>query len=65
MKSGKSCSFDEINRDLFKQIYHEIVIPLIHIIKIIKLSSASDIFPSEFKLTKIIPLFKSGDAQTL
>ncbi|KAJ8032598.1 RNA-directed DNA polymerase from mobile element jockey [Holothuria leucospilota] len=62
MKKGKSCGFDEINCDLLKQNFHVIVTPLIHIIN---LSFASGIFPSELKIAKSIPLFKSGDAQTL
>ena len=62
MKKGKSSGFDEINCDLLKQICHVIVTPLVHIIN---LSFASGIFPSELKIAKIIPLFKSGDAQVL
>ena len=53
LKSSHSYGHDEISTVLMKQIIHEIVTPLAHICNI---SISTGVFPSSFKLAKVIPI---------
>ena len=53
-----SCGFDNICVKLLKQIILQIVN---HLSKIINKSLCEGIFPNLLKITRIIPVFKSGD----
>lgn len=53
-----SPGWDEIKGDIVSSVSDCIVSPLVHVIN---LSISNGIFPSELKIAKIIPLFKSGD----
>ena len=59
-KDGKSPGYDGITNTVLKHISDAIAFPLSHIIN---RSFLSGVFPSEFKLAKVIPIFKSGDNQ--
>ena len=58
LKSSKSCGYDELNVFTLKQIIHYLASPLAHIFN---LSLSSGIFPSAFKIAKVIPVFKKDD----
>ena len=58
LKNGKSPGYDNITNDILKHVADIISIPLTHIIN---LSFSSGVFPSEMKIAKVIPIFKSGD----
>jgi hypothetical protein len=57
----KQCSpgYDGVSPTVVKSSLPQFVIPLTHVIN---LSLAQGIFPSELKLAKVIPVFKSGDS---
>ena len=58
LKLNKACGFDDINPNLVKSSYGELMSPLFHICKI---SLEKSIFPDKMKIAKIVPLFKSGE----
>jgi len=62
LKPKTSCGADGISSKLMIQTIDTIVNPLTHIIN---LSLESGIFPSNLKLAKVIPIFKSGDNLSL
>jgi hypothetical protein len=64
MKSLKesSAGYDDICPKVVKKVYKSILNPLTHLLN---LSISSGIFPNVLKIAKIIPLFKSGDSQSL
>ena len=53
-----SHGFDNISQKLVKEIKHGILKPLVHIIN---QSLSTGIVPTQMKLAKIVPIFKSGD----
>ncbi|KAJ8025074.1 hypothetical protein HOLleu_35175 [Holothuria leucospilota] len=58
LKNGKSPGFDYISNDILKHVVDIILYPLTHIIN---LSFSNGVFPSELKIAKIVPIFKSSD----
>ena len=58
LKEGSS-GWDGISCKVVKSTYKDIMTPLLHIFN---LSLTKGIFPSELKIAKVIPLFKSGDS---
>ena len=58
LKSGTAVGYDNVSVDLVKQCAQLISSPLTHIINI---SIVSGIVPDEPKISRVIPLFKSGD----
>ena len=58
LKPSNSCGQDGISSNLLKVIIPNIVKPLVHIFN---RSLATGIVPSQFKVAKVIPIFKSGD----
>ena len=61
-KNSKSVGLDDISSFLLKQIIGNIITPLTHLIN---LSFRSGHFPDCFKISKLIPLFKSGCKNTI
>ena len=62
LKKNKACGFDEINSNVIKSSYNELLVPLFHICKI---SLKTGCFPEKLKIAKITPLFKSGETDLL
>jgi hypothetical protein len=58
MKPKTSCGYDGISPKFIKQISDEIVSPLSHIAN---LSLEKGLFPSDMKISKIIPIYKNND----
>ena len=58
MLSKNSTDLDGISTFLLKQIAYEISVPLAHVFD---LSLTQGIFPSQLKITRIVPIYKSGD----
>ena len=58
LKKNKASGFDEINGNVIKSSYDELLSPLFHICQI---SLKTGCFPDKMKIAKIIPLFKSGE----
>ena len=59
LESKKSCDFNGLSMFFLKNFVNELVKPLHHIITC---SLKSGIVPSQLKIAKIIPVFKSGNA---
>jgi len=57
-----SCGYDEISARVIKDTYHIYLTPLIHLIN---LSLAQGVFPNELKIARVVPLYKSGDSQSI
>ena len=57
-KPKYSMDYDDISMSVLSKIVPQVVKPLIHIFN---LSFSTGIFPSEMKITKVIPLFKNGN----
>jgi hypothetical protein len=57
LENKSSCDIDGISTSLLKHV-HEISTPLAHIFN---LSLSSGIFPESFKISRIVPIHKSGD----
>ena len=62
LKSNKSNGFDDINSNIIKKSFDELLIPLFHICKSSLLQGC---FPNNMKIAKVTPLFKSGDVDKL
>ena len=62
IKKNKACGFDEINLNVIKSSFNELVVPIFHIFK---LSLKTGCFPDKLKIAKITPLFKSGETDLL
>ena len=62
IKKNKACGFDEINPNVIKSSFNELVVPIFHIFK---LSLKTGCFPDKLKIAKITPLFKSGETDLL
>ena len=58
LKDG-SAGWDAISSHIVKKTYDKFLLPLTHIMN---LSICSGIFPSQMKIARVIPLFKSGDS---
>lgn len=58
LSNSSSSGDDEVSSKLLKNIIHSCIIPLTHVIN---LSLSTNCFPSIFKLSKTIPIFKKGD----
>ena len=58
LKNSKSTGVDDINTRIIKLISQDIVPPLTHIVN---LSLSKSVFPTSWKLSKVIPLLKKGD----
>ena len=56
--SDSSAGWDDLKPSMIKKIKHPIAIPLTHICN---LSFNTGVFPSEFKVANVVPIFKSGD----
>ena len=57
-KPKDSMDYDDISMWVLSRIASQVVKPLVHIVN---LSFSTDIFPSEMKMAKVIPLFKNGN----
>ena len=62
MNNKKSLPHDNINSHLLKHIITHILTPLTHIFN---LSISQGIFPSSFKTSKVIPIFKKGNPEDM
>ena len=62
LKSNKANGSDDINSNVIKTSYDELLIPLFHICKTSLLQGS---FPNNMKIAKITPLYKSGDVDKL
>jgi len=62
LQSKNSTDFNGLSSHLIKQISYEIAMPLKHIIN---LSLSTSIVPSQMKIAKIIPVYKSGDRRSM
>ena len=62
LKKKTSCSFDEISAELLKLGVNELAIPLTHIINT---SIQTSKFPSQWKQSKVCPIYKKGDRKLL
>ena len=60
LKDGKSPGFDGISNKVLKHVADVVAPPISHIMN---LSFSNGVFPSELKVAKVIPIFKSGDKQ--
>ena len=60
LKCGSAAGWDEISTKIVKSSCFHIRVMLRHIFN---LSLLSGIFPNELKITRVVPLFKSGDPQ--
>ena len=58
-KSKKSRSNGEVNMAIVKLLIHSIKLPLLHICN---LSLAKGVFPDKMKIARVIPIYKSGNA---
>jgi Reverse transcriptase (RNA-dependent DNA polymerase) len=58
MQSKSSVDCDFISMKLIKFVIYEICVPLAHIYQ---LSITSGVFPSRFKSSRVVPIFKQGD----
>ena len=58
LKSKKSTGNDDIDSTVVKRCIHLITLPLTHIFNA---SFEQGIFPKDFKLAKVIPVYKKGD----
>lgn len=61
-KNTRSCGDDFISNYILKKIIYSILSPLLHLIN---LSFMNGHFPSCLKISKVIPLFKSGDHHSI
>ena len=59
LKNSKSCGLDNIDTYILKLVVDEILPAMTHVIN---LSIQQSIFPSTWKVAKVIPLFKKGDS---
>jgi hypothetical protein len=59
-QKSNSAGYDEITAQLLKNTYNLYLTPLVHLVN---LSLNQGIFPSELKVARILPLYKSGDAR--
>ena len=57
LKDGGS-GWDSICSKVVKNTYNSFIVPLTHIMN---LSLVSGVFPSELKIARVVPIFKSGD----
>ena len=56
---NSSSGWDAISSKVVKVTYDSFIVPLTHIMH---MSLVSGIFPTELKVARVIPIFKSGDA---
>ena len=61
LNSSKSTDFDGVSQYTIKKVIHSIVKPLVYICN---LSLSSGKVPKNFKVGKVIPIFKKGDPHT-
>jgi exonuclease III len=59
LKPKTSCGHDDVSPKLVSKTVRSISFPLAHVIN---LSLESGVFPSEMKLAKVVPIFKSKDS---
>ena len=62
LKNSHSCGHDEVSTHLLKKIVGSIITPLVHICN---LSLLTGVFPSSFKLAKVIPIHKKDDTMVI
>ena len=62
LPTKNSSGYDEISTKLLKEVKHEIVEPLIHVIN---QSLACGIFPDHLKIAKITPIYKKGNKSVI
>ena len=58
LKSSKATGLDHINMEIIKLILPDILPALTHIVN---LSITTSVFPTEWKIAKVVPLLKKGD----
>ena len=59
---NSAAEYDSLPGSIMKQCADKYIVPLTHIIN---LSITKGYFPEEFKLAKVLPIFKSGDDQNI
>ena len=59
---NSAAGHDSLPGSIMKQCEDKYIVPLTHIIN---LSITKGYFPEEFKLAKVLPIFKSGDEQNI
>ena len=62
LKTSHSCGHDELSTSLLKRIIGTIITPLVHICN---LSLLTGVFPSSFKLAKVIPVHKKDNTMVV
>ncbi len=62
LQNKTSTDFNGLSSHLIKQISYQIANPLKHIIN---LSLSSSIVPTQMKIAKVVPIFKSGDRRCM
>ena len=62
LNASKSPGYDDINFNVNKKCFGEIIEPLKHLFN---LSLENGICPEKMKIAKIIPLFKNGDPEKI
>ena len=62
LKTNKSAGHDEVDVNVIKASYNELKEPLLFIFK---LSLTQGVFPQQLKIARVVPIFKSGDANEL
>ena len=63
-KNMKDCSsgWDQILPKVVKSTYQNFVVPIRHVMN---LSIINGVVPTELKVAKLVPIFKSGDRQLM
>ena len=59
LKAGASPGYDDIKPDVVKSVSHLLAYPLVHIFN---LSMSTGFVPDQFKLAKVVPIYKTGDS---
>ena len=59
LKASASPGYDDIKPDVVKSVSHLLAYPLVHIFN---LSMSTGFVPDQFKLAKVVPIYKTGDS---
>ena len=58
LKNGKISGYDDISPDVLQSVIGHVSLPLCHVFN---LSLSRGIFPDKLKITRVTPIYKSGD----